>query len=500
MHILITGATDGIGLELARAYHAHGARLILVGRRSIETLDPQIFRVHAYCRTDLAQPAAAAIIAAFVRSRGVPQIDRLILNAGIGSYGTVAEQTPAELDALLAVNLYAPIAITHALLPLVERTRGRVVLIGSVAAALPVPHYAVYGATKAGLEGFARNLRAELGKRVGVQIIHPGATRTGIHARSGMPIKPATWQGFPPPDRVATAIMQAAESGTPQATIGRGNQVLRMIGRWTPLADWAARLRLHRLRPIPPTAQPHAVITGAAAGIGRALAEHYAAAGYTITSIDRDEVGWDASGAVVSLKADLADPHTLEHLIPALRIRPPINLLIHSAGINAVGAFADSDLAEQRQVLDVNLRAPMHLTAALLRERRIAAGGSIVFLASLSVFTGYPGASVYAAGKDALAAYARSLRAGLADQQINVLTVFPGPTRTAHARRYSPDNRREARRMPPEHLAALIAEAVQQRRPVLIPGFSNRLVALLGRLVPAFTEFVLRKTILDKLR
>jgi hypothetical protein len=141
----------------------------------------------------------------------------------------------------------------------------------------------------------------------------------------------------------------------------------------------------------------------------------------------------------------------------------------------------------------------MVLTAGLLRAERIARGGSFVFISSLSRFVSYPGAVVYAASKDGLAAYARSLAAPLARQGIHVLTVYPGPTRTAHARRYSPDNRREQRRMPPERLAVLIYAAVQARRRVLIPGAGNKLFAVLGRYAPGLVEQVVRKTILDRL-
>lgn len=91
----------------------------------------------------------------------------------------------------------------------------------------------------------------------------------------------------------------------------------------------------------------------------------------------------------------------------------------------------------------------------------------MVFVSSLAHFVSYPGASVYAASKDGLAAYARSLR--VAEPALHVLTVFPGLTRPAHARRYGPDNSREARRMPPEKLAELIYRAVQRRQKVLIP-------------------------------
>ncbi|MEZ4832710.1 MAG: hypothetical protein R2873_12060 [Caldilineaceae bacterium] len=104
------------------------------------------------------------------------------------------------------------------------------------------------------------------------------------------------------------------------------------------------------------------------------------------------------------------------------------------------------------------------------------------------------------ATKDGVASYARSLRLALAPQNVHVLTVFPGPTRTAHARRYSPDNSREDKRMPPEELASRILRAVQRRQWTLIPGAGNRLFALAGRIVPGLVERVMRKTLYEKLR
>jgi short-subunit dehydrogenase len=87
----------------------------------------------------------------------------------------------------------------------------------------------------------------------------------------------------------------------------------------------------------------------------------------------------------------------------------------------------------------------------------------------------------------------------VAERQINVLTVYPGPTRTAHARRYSPDNRRESRRMLPERLAKFLIAAVERHETTLVPGAANRLIAVLGRTAPALTEYLMRTTILDKL-
>ena len=251
----------------------------------------------------------------------------------------------------------------------------------------------------------------------------------------------------------------------------------------------------------------HYVITGGADGIGRAVAEHYACVGNMITIIDCDAERAEivcrvlrTVGSTASyIAADFTQSDSISAALAGLAALPPADVVVHSAGISAVGRFITSDLASQQRVLDVNLRAPLHLTTGLLREGLLAPSATLVFIASLSVFASYPGASVYAASKDGIAAYARSLRVALAPQGINVLTVFPGPTRTAHARRYSPNNRRESRRMPPSHLAALIAQATQRRQAVLIPGFGNRLAAALGRRFPPLMEYVMRKTILEKL-
>lgn len=230
--ILITGATDGIGLALARRYYAQGARLLLFGRRPLATLAPPLFTSATYCQVDLSQPGCALIVADFLRAQTVARLDLLIQNAGAGYYGPVERQSPASIEQLIAVNLRAPIAITHALLPLLEVTQGRLVFISSVAATLPTPDYAVYGATKAALESFATNLRIELRGRVRVQIIAPGATRTAMHAKSGAPLDRIGWQHFPPPERVAAEIASAIAGGRSRATIGAGNWLLQFGGRY----------------------------------------------------------------------------------------------------------------------------------------------------------------------------------------------------------------------------------------------------------------------------
>lgn len=254
--------------------------------------------------------------------------------------------------------------------------------------------------------------------------------------------------------------------------------------------------------------KPHAIITGAAEGIGRALASRFGSEGYAIVGVDINmtlatQTQTDLARQnidIVFQQANLGVASDLRKLATTLINGPAIDLLIHNAGINCVGPFATSDIAAQQAVLDINLKAPFQLTAALLHANKIARGGTIVFISSLSRWVGYPGAAGYAASKDGLASYARSLAVALAPQGIHVLTVCPGPTRTAHARRYSPDNTHETRRMSPDILAMAINHAVKHHQRTLIPGLGNQLSATLGRWAPSLAEWAMQKTLWEKIK
>lgn len=247
-----------------------------------------------------------------------------------------------------------------------------------------------------------------------------------------------------------------------------------------------------------------ALITGAANGIGQSLTAQCIAGGYQVVGVDYDRAKLqllrDQFGDRFEPHAvDLLDRDSIGEMLCQWEGGPPFDLVIHSAGINYVGRFMGSSLDDQKQVLDLNLRVPMQLTGALLRHDRIPAPGSIVFIASLSVYVSYPGATVYAASKEGLSSYARSLSVELAPRGIHALTVFPGPTRTDHAHRYSPDNSREARRMSPDALASMILTAVRKRQTVLVPGWKNRMAAFLGRAAGPLMEKVMQRVILDRL-
>ncbi len=512
--ILITGGSSGLGAALAKLYGEQGKRLVLVGRRDGAELDPAIFGPDHYCQADLTQPDAVRTVTAWLDAQGIDQLDLVIHNAGMGYYGDVADQSAANIQALIALNLRAPIALTHALLPRLDAARGKLVFVSSVASTLAAPDYAVYTATKAALDGFARSLRIEQAGRVQVQVIHPGAVNTGMHAKIGIPKSQMDWDKFPSAQKAAAQMVRAIAGNRRNPALGLGNQAARWAGLYAaPLLDRIMRKKTTQsyqsFQSSKSSSPPrHCLITGAADGIGKALAVRFAQAGYAVTGIDVDreraaatQAEIDASGGQIRfLFADLTQADEVQRVISDLATGPAFDICIHNAGISAVGPFAASDMARQQAVIDLNFQAPLLLNAGLLAAEKVNTGGSLIFMSSLSKYASYPGAAVYAASKDGLASYARSLKVGLAGRKINVLTVFPGPTRTAHARRYSPDNSRENRRMAPAALADHIFQATAARKAILIPGPANRISATLGLLAPRTIEAIMRRTILEKLK
>ncbi|MCE7979566.1 MAG: SDR family NAD(P)-dependent oxidoreductase [Caldilinea sp. CFX5] len=519
MNVVITGATDGIGLALAQHYQQQGARLVLIGRRPVETLDSTFFTPDRYCQADLATPNSIKQILFWLHENKIDGLELVIHNAAVGYVGAVETQGEESIRQLVNVNLRAPIALTHALYPLVERVAGKFVFVSSVVAGLPGPDYAVYTATKAALDSFVRNWQIELRadrSPVQAQVIRPGATRTQMHAKSGADLQRLGWERFPTSAAVAQQLVRAATSRRRATTLGVRNGLLYTAGHRLPaLMDRLVALRQHPSTPAPQhlvsrntDAPLHCVITGAADGIGRALAQQFTSSGATVTGIDVDvdratQTQADlinAGGRIRFLVADLTALPKMNNILERLTTRPAIDIFIHNAGISAVGPFVASDIERQCKVIDLNLTAPLLLTAGLLQRGLLTPHSSLAFVSSLSHFVSYPGATVYAATKDGLASYARSLAVALAPQGKHVLTIYPGPTRTAHARRYSPDNRREARRMAPEVLAQQIAKALHQRQRRLIPGFTHRATALAGQLWPRLTEEIMRRTLYEQLR
>jgi len=129
----------------------------------------------------------------------------------------------------------------------------------------------------------------------------------------------------------------------------------------------------------------------------------------------------------------------------------------------------------------------------------MANGGKIVFVSSLSNAMGYPGASVYAATKDGIATYAESVRKPFRRKGVGVLTVFPGPIRTAHAEKHAPPGADASKRMAPQKLARMILKSAVRKDKALYPGFGAELASGFGKIAPNIATKIMRRVIFDKL-
>lgn len=187
MTTLVTGASDGIGLELARIAAAHREDVVLVARResTLRDLAKELEQQHGVrahvVPADLGQPGAATEVAARVAALGV-DVDHLVNNAGFGIYGRFVE-TALDIELqILQVNIVALTELTKRLVPgMVARGRGRILNIASTAAFLPGPLMAVYYASKAYVLSFSEAIANELaGTGVTVTALCPGPTASGF--------------------------------------------------------------------------------------------------------------------------------------------------------------------------------------------------------------------------------------------------------------------------------------------------------------------------------
>jgi short-subunit dehydrogenase len=188
---LITGASGGIGEDLARLIAAGGRDVVLLARGALklQTLADELSRAHKISATvlamDLSAPGAADEVARTLAERRIT-IDMLINNAGFGSHGEFASENPVEQSRMLQVNVVALTMLTRVVLPgMIERRRGRILNVASTAAFQPGPLMAVYYASKAYVMSLSLALTEETaGTGVTVTCLCPGPTRTGFQERA----------------------------------------------------------------------------------------------------------------------------------------------------------------------------------------------------------------------------------------------------------------------------------------------------------------------------
>lgn len=244
MTTLITGASGGIGLELAHVFAAHGHPLILVAR-SADKLEELARALRDRYKVavevipfDLGALGAAERLQAEVAERGLT-VEILVNNAGFGLYGSYLELEGAQEQAMIQLNIGVLTDLTKRFLPgMVERKRGGVLNVASTAAFQPGPGMAVYYATKAYVLSYSEALHHELqGTDVTVTALCPGPTRSGFQSVAGFGQKPAI-------ERVMMEARPVAEQG--YAAFMRGEAV-RIPGFMNKLGAFSVRLAPRRL-------------------------------------------------------------------------------------------------------------------------------------------------------------------------------------------------------------------------------------------------------------
>ncbi|MEF7612629.1 SDR family oxidoreductase [Aquincola sp. MAHUQ-54] len=258
--VLLTGAAGGIGQAVAGALVEAGAAVLLAGRsaaalsaqsRALQPQpDPARVHWHQVELEDFGSIAELARVASDWRCNVV------VHGAGLPAFGRLEAIDPAEMHRLLQVNLLAPMVLTQALLPhLRSLPQAQVLYVGSVLGALGLPGYSVYGASKAGLRGFAQALRRELADGpVQVQYLGPRSTRTRFNSAAARAHAEQTGTASDTPQQVARALLRMLGDGTPERFLGTSERAaVRINGLAPTLLD--AAFSGHR-RHLPPAAPP----------------------------------------------------------------------------------------------------------------------------------------------------------------------------------------------------------------------------------------------------
>ncbi len=211
--VLLTGASGGIGQAMAHALRQAGAQVMGVGRG---VAGPAGLAWHRADLNEAIGPASVAQAAAEWRANVV------VHASGVPAFGVLQSISPLQMEQVLQANLLAPMRLTQALLPqLLRQPRAQMVFVGSALGRIGLPGFSVYGASKAGLHGFAEALRRELADTsVRVQILGPRSTRTGFNGAAVEAYNQATGTAMDTPEAVAAALLALIESEAAESFVG----------------------------------------------------------------------------------------------------------------------------------------------------------------------------------------------------------------------------------------------------------------------------------------
>ncbi len=263
--VLITGASSGIGAELARAYAARGARLLLLARRR-ELLDllaadlrARGTQVSVY-EADVTREGDVARVVADVQGHG-GQIDLVFANAGFGVAGAVQNLTLDDYRRQFETNVFGLLRTVYETLDTLRAARGQLVLIGSVAGHVAAPNASAYAGSKFAVRGLAEAMRgdfAPLGIRV--TLVSPGFVDSDIRRtdnrgvlHEGVPYPVPAWLRVPT-DVAVREIVRGVERGRAEIVVTGHGKVIVFLARHFPRTVRWLLLKAYRGRPEPRSA------------------------------------------------------------------------------------------------------------------------------------------------------------------------------------------------------------------------------------------------------
>lgn len=241
--VLITGATGGMGRELAREFARHGYDLVLTATRrdKLERLAEELlarYSVKTYIfPLDLARPDAPRELYHAIRSRRIP-LSVLVNNAGFGLGGAFHEKSPARQQEMIDLNISALTQLCRLFIPsMIRQGYGGIINMASLGSFVPGPSNAVYCATKAYVLSLSEALAEELADRnIQVTAVCPGATATNFAHRAGMERTVLFRFGVLHPRDVARTAYSAFVRGKRVAVAGLPAQVMVAAARFSPRA------------------------------------------------------------------------------------------------------------------------------------------------------------------------------------------------------------------------------------------------------------------------
>jgi short-subunit dehydrogenase len=264
-----------------------------------------------------------------------------------------------------------------------------------------------------------------------------------------------------------------------------------------------------------------AAVTGAASGIGRALALELAARGCDLALADRDEaglqqvaaeIGRDGKRKVSTHRLDVAEPGQIqEYAAAATSAHPSLNIVINNAGVALLGQFNEIDQAQMDWLFNINFWGTVHGTRAFLPHLARQPAAHIVNLSSIFGIIAPPGQTAYCAAKFAVRGFSESLRheLAMANSSVRLSVVHPGGVSTNIARNSRTgsgvtDNARRAQaidrfdavaKTTPAAAALRIIQGIEKNQPRILIGNDARFMDLLQRFRPATYWAVLAKRI-----